>query len=197
MALKPRAVSEYHVFLASPGDMDTERKLVRAFFETYNKTIASARDLKFTVLDWETHATTGIGRAQALVTKQTLDRYRESLALVVGLMGQRFGAPTGTHESGTEEEFEWALASHLSSGFPEVKWFFRKIDPFVSSPDPVAIEKALDQWKKVRAFKARLQTGRPGEPTLLYKEFAAEDFKLGLESDLTAWLHQPARPWAP
>ena len=30
MTLKPRSVSEYHVFLASPGDMSQERQEIRA-----------------------------------------------------------------------------------------------------------------------------------------------------------------------
>ena len=33
MALKPRRVEEYHVFLASPGDMNLERQEVRRFFD--------------------------------------------------------------------------------------------------------------------------------------------------------------------
>jgi len=38
--LKPRQVSEYHVFVASPGDMATERRAVREFFTMYNRTVA-------------------------------------------------------------------------------------------------------------------------------------------------------------
>lgn len=53
-----------------------------------------------------------MGRPQELITRQTLEKYRESLALVVGIMGQRFGSPTGMAESGTEEEFNWAMESH-------------------------------------------------------------------------------------
>src|SRR5262249_4502897 len=115
MALKPRQVEEYHVFLASPGDMDLERQAVRRFFEEYNRHTAGSHDIRFTVIDYENYATAGIGRPQELITGQTLEKYRDSLALVVGLMGQRFGSATGTHESGTEEEFEWALNSYARS----------------------------------------------------------------------------------
>lgn len=62
-----------------------------------------------------------MGRPQELITQQTLERYRESLALVVGIIAQRFGSSSGTHESGTEEEFEWAVKNQAKSGFPEVK----------------------------------------------------------------------------
>ena len=76
-------------------------------------------------------------------------------------MGQWFGSPTGKAESGTEEEFNRALESHQQSSFPEIKWFFRRIDRFIAPPDPEEIEHALEQWKKVRAFRERLQTLRP------------------------------------
>ena len=87
MALKPRSVAEYHVFLASPGDMNQERQEVRQFFEEYNRHTASPRDVRFVVIDWENYATTGVGRPQQLITSQTLARYCDSLALVIGLMG--------------------------------------------------------------------------------------------------------------
>ena len=131
MTLKPRSVDEYHVFLASPGDMNQERQIIREFFEEYNRVTARLWGARFVVIDWENYVTAGVGRPQELITSQTLEKYRGSLALVIGLMGQRFGSPTGDYESGTEEEFEWALNSYLDTGFPEIKWFFRKVEQFV------------------------------------------------------------------
>jgi Domain of unknown function (DUF4062) len=112
MALNPRQVEEYHVFLASPGDLNSERQAVRRFFDEYNRHTAGSHGIRFTVIDYENYAMAGVGRPQELITSQTLEKYRESLALVIGLMSQRFGSPTGTHESGTEEEFDWALNSY-------------------------------------------------------------------------------------
>ena len=51
MPLKPRLIDEYHVFLASPGDMNVERQAVRRFFDEYNRHTASLRGLYFTVID--------------------------------------------------------------------------------------------------------------------------------------------------
>src|SRR6266849_5907347 len=50
-------------------------------------------------------------RLQELISRQMLERYCDSLVLVVGLMGQRCGSPTGTHELGTEQKSEWVLIS--------------------------------------------------------------------------------------
>lgn len=185
----------YHVFLASPGDMNEERQLVRRFFEDFNQQIAQTLGVRFEVIDWENYSSVGIGRPQELITSQTLERYSNSLALVIGLMGQRFGFPTGEYESGTEEEFEWALASYREHGFPEIKWFFRCIREFKAPADsPTAIEEALEQWKKVQEFKRRLEKG---QPNLFYKEFRdTAHFRDVLQQDLSTWLAAAERPWS-
>src|SRR5512141_699896 len=131
-------LNQYHVFLASPGDVGVERQYVRKFFDEYNRNTAHIWRARFEVVDWENYATIGIGRPQELITRQTLERFRDSLALVIGLMAQRFGTPTGNSQSGTEEEFRWAFNSYRETGFPEVKWFFKRVNQFMSPSDPDA-----------------------------------------------------------
>src|SRR5262245_46807824 len=108
-------------------------------------------------------------------------------------MGQRFGSPSGTNESGTEEEFEWALQSRLQTDWPEVNWFFRKVEKFEAPSDPEKILDALNQWKKVRAFRERLDTNK----TLYFKEFTdTANFRDVLRRDVSLWLNDSERPWA-
>ena len=191
--LKPETIARYHVFLASPGDMDTERKAVRQFFQEYNATTAARHRFEFAVIDWENYATAGVGRPQELITQQTLEKYRSSLALVIGLMGQRFGSPSGTHESGTEEEFAWALQAHTETGFPEIKWFFRKISEFKAPSDPEQLQEAVAQWGKVRSFRERIEKNKQ----LFFRDFTdLEDFRTVLRKDLTLWLNASERRWA-
>ena len=188
--LKPKNIAEYHVFLVSPGDMDAERLEVRRFIDQYNRTTARQWGVRFVVVDWENYATAGVGRPQALITEQTLAEFRDSLALVIGLMGQRFGSSTGTHKSGTEEEFEWAYESHEKTGLPEIKFFFRDVREFVVPSDSARLQEAVEQWTKVQAFRARVK----GQ--LFYKTFADfEDFKDVLSNDLSLWLADAKRPW--
>ena len=135
MPVGPRPVKRYHVFLASPGDMVVERQVVRALFERQNTDVFGSRDLEFLVVDWENDSDIGLGRAQALITTQTLARCRDSLVLFIGLLGQRFGTPTGGHESGTEEEFRTVLRYRREDGsYPEIKWFFRSRPSRSSNP---------------------------------------------------------------
>src|SRR3982751_854180 len=120
MSISARAVDQYYVFLASPGDVSDERRHVRQFFDNYNRTVAHLWSVRFEVVDWENYATIGVGRPQELITRQTLEKFKDSLALVIGIMGQRFGSPTGIAESGTEEELNWALAHRQEHDYPEI-----------------------------------------------------------------------------
>src|SRR5258708_7904891 len=139
MVLVPQTIKQYHVFLASPGDTNEERKAVRQYFERYNRQTAQLWGVRFEVVDWENYVSVGVGRPQELITNQTLERFKDSLVLIVGIMGQRFGSPTGKAESGTEEEFRWSLNRHKTMGLPEIKWFFKRVEQFVSPPDPSAV----------------------------------------------------------
>ncbi len=194
MSLAPRSLRQYHVFLASPGDVGAERQHVRKFFDEYNRHTAQIWNARFEVIDWENYGTIGVGRPQELINQQTLEKYRDSLALVVGIMGQRFGSPSGKAESGTEEEFNWAMESHKRAGFPEIKWFFRKVDRLELPADPDEADAALDQWRKVRAFRKRMQDlNNP----VFYTEYpGAAGFAEVFERDLNQWLADGARPWA-
>ena len=188
----PKPTETFHISLASPGDMEAERQTVREFFDDYNHTQGEPKNLRFEVLDWESYAGTGLGRAQALISAQTLNKYQDSLALVIGLLGQRFGTTTGTHDSGTEEEFDTALElRRQNAGWPEVKWFLRE------QPNPEFLPKtaaemrtAAEQMERVEAFRQRLENEGPAQS--LYATFAFRDCRGNRvtlpEQDLTGCL---------
>ena len=173
--------------------MDSERKYVREFFLEFNISTAHEWGVQFDVVDWENYTTAGVGRPQQLITQATLEKYKGSLALVVGLIAGRFGSPTGEAESGTEEEFRWAVEHWRETGWPEIKWFFRKKPNFEDFDDPGAMRVAAAQWEKVQEFRRTL---REGDPPLLYKEFEDfDDFKEVFGQDLHKWLNERERPW--
>ena len=193
MTLDPHQINQYYVFLASPGDVNSERQHVRQFFERYNRYTAQLWDVRFEVVDWENYSTIGVGRPQELITKQTLEKYRQSLALVIGIMNQKFGSPTGKAESGTEEEFNWAMESHKKHGFPEIKWFFSKIDKLEMPTDPKQAREAIEQWEKVLAFRRRMQDLKN---PVFYTEYPGPaGFRDVFENDLNRWLADASRPW--
>jgi hypothetical protein len=174
-------VEVYHVFLSSPGDMEYEREAVRQFFKSLNQAIARPFNLRFEVIDWENCTTIGYQNTQELITEQTLQRFRKSLTLVIGLMGQRFGTPTGHFESGTQAEFEWAAAYRKNHGHPEIKWFFRRVEEIViPTRSDRDIKEAVEQWKRVRKFRKKYAG--------FYKEFPdSASFPDALWEDLMRW----------
>ena len=190
--MRGREVQEYHVFLASPGDVQANAMR----FEPTSKlsrTAGAARGVRFQVVDWENYSTAGLGRPQELITRQVLERFRTTLALVIVIMAQRFGTPTGASDSGTEEEVRWALESHADCGFPEVKFFFRDIEQFIGPTDPNQLAQAVDQWQRVRKFRQDIETSR----SALYKTYSEPaDFEAILRDDMAVWFHDEARPWS-
>jgi tetratricopeptide (TPR) repeat protein len=164
--------------------------MVRQFFGRYNRNYAEPRGLRFEVIDWENYSSAGVGRPQELITEQTLERYKESLAIVIGIMAQRFGSPSGERESGTEEEFEWAIKSQRDRQFPIVKWFFRDIEKLTLSPKNLADDVA--QWNKVEAFRKRVDE----EKKVFFRSYRdLPAFEKLLEDDVAKWIARPERPW--
>ena len=181
MPSRGTTVEVHHVFLSSPGDMERERDEVRQFFTSFNRSIAPLFGIRFEVIDWENCTDIGFDNPQDLITEQTLARFKKSLALVIGLMGQRFGTATGRFESGTQAEFEWAARYKEKHGHPEIKWFFRRTDDFVAPAKNVReLRNAVEQWKKVQRFRKEYKG--------LYKEFGgSETFPQVLREDLFRW----------
>ena len=191
--MRGRQMNEYHIFIASPGDVEAERAEIRAYFDHLNRTTAQTWGVRFQVIDWENFSTAGVGRPQELITKQTMERFHDSLVLVIVVMAQRFGTPSGTNESGTEEEVRWALNSNAESGFPEVKIFFRNIEQFISPPEPKEILQAVDQWQRVRQFRTEIESTK----SVLFQTYGTpESFASILRQDLDIWFNSTDRPWA-
>ena len=60
--ISPKLLKQYHIFLASPGDVNDEREHVRQFFKRYNQHTAHLWNVCFEVIDWENYSTIGVGR---------------------------------------------------------------------------------------------------------------------------------------
>lgn len=95
---------EFRVFVASPGDVQTERNAVGKAVKEVNETHGEPLGYRLRLLRWETDAIPGAGRPQQVINEQ-LAEYE----LFIGIMWRRFGTPTGMAGSGTEEEIRLAF----------------------------------------------------------------------------------------
>jgi hypothetical protein len=93
----------YRVFLASPGDVKAKRGMLGRVVNEVNETVADVLDCRLEALCWETHALPGAGAPQ-----QVINDHVGEYEIFVGVTWRRFGTPTGTAGSGTEEQFRIA-----------------------------------------------------------------------------------------
>jgi hypothetical protein len=51
----PKTITLLRVFIASPGDVDDERQVVKKVIEELNISFSNSNNLKLEVIGWETH----------------------------------------------------------------------------------------------------------------------------------------------
>jgi hypothetical protein len=173
-------VEKLLIFLASPGDVQTERRSVEQVVEELNRTVATEKGLVLQVVRWENDAFPGYGTdAQALINEQIAAMAKYTL--FVGIMWNRLGMPTPRAESGTVEEFERAVQARAQSGQPEIWFYFRQAAAKFDTPDQ------LDQRKKVLALKEQVQA--KGLPWT-YK--SPSEFRDKFRNQMILWLNARA-----
>ena len=146
------------VFLASPGDLQEERKAIRDVVVEFNDSWADALGYQVDLVGWE-ETIAGFGRPQQLIN-QDLDR----CDLFIGMIWKRWGTPTdsdGQFTSGFQEEFERSLTRREQSKNPEISLFFKHIsDEFMEDPG--------DDLKRVLEFRKQIIK----EKKILFQKFS-------------------------
>src|ERR1700677_4269218 len=115
------------LFIASPGDVATERKHVADVAAGLNRNMAHERDVRFEVLDWKTDARPRL-HEQGPQGPIDEDMPIGKCDIVVGILWKRFGTPIPEMggETGTEHEIRSAIAAWRKSGKPEVAMCFNE-----------------------------------------------------------------------
>jgi hypothetical protein len=141
---RPRRV---RVFVASPGDVTSERDTVSYVVSEVNRVLGEHLGFPIETLRWETDARPGVGEdPQDVINRQIAD-----YDIFVGVMWRRFGTPTKRAKSGTGEEFERALAQFKKHGYPTIMFYFRT-EPFYTTD-----QRELTQFTRVARFQSALR----------------------------------------
>ncbi len=167
--IMPKPDTRIEVFLATPGDVLTERTIVFEEITEWNETHGAALSVSLHLKHWGNSTFPELGeRPQAIINRQSLD----SADIVVAIFWTRFGSPTGMAESGTEEEVRRSVAS----GRPVMLYF----SDVTYSPNQVDPEQAL----RLLAFKTECrQSG-------LYQSYAStEEFRKLFRKHLAFRIH--------
>jgi hypothetical protein len=112
-----------NIFPASPTDVNAERTVADEVVVTINKGLGRLLGWQLDCHKWEETAP-AFGRPQDII-KPSVD----DCELFIGLLGERWGQPTGQHSSGFEEEFERARNRRKTQGEPEIWLFFKHVNP--------------------------------------------------------------------
>ena len=154
-------VKRLKVFISCPGDMSDERQVaeqaIKKFSELYCDDDIFIEPIHFKQLPSEFG-----GNAQDIINA-ALPEYD----IYIGIMGARFGAPTKSYSSGTEEEFRIALQKKDENPAMHVAFYFKD----VNKPASAFSISEIAEFAKVLAFKERLQEENDG----LYQTFSDHD----------------------
>jgi hypothetical protein len=134
----PFNATVYRVMIASPGDVQAERDMVRDVVHEWNAVNGARRQVILLPIGWETDVAPEMGdQPQSIINKRIL----RDADLLIGIFWTRLGTPTTAYASGAVEEIE----EHLAAGKPAMLYF---------STAPAALDAVdPDQYRALKAFK--------------------------------------------
>lgn len=143
----PHRSTVFNVLIASPMDVEPERKIARDIILEWNAINARSRRMLLQPIAWETHAAPEMGdRAQAILNRQIVD----DADLLVAIFWTRIGTDTGEAPGGSVEE----LRRHMAAGKPAMVYFSDAVAKAEHHLDP--------QFKRLQEFRAELIASRQG-----------------------------------
>lgn len=154
-----RKVRQLKIFLASPSDVENERKEIFSLRDYFNEIIGKQNNIVFEFVNWEKNAYSGIGEdAQDVINKTAKDDYD----IFLGIFWKKFGTKTNRAESGTVEEYNIALKKYQEN--PENIHLMFYFKTSTNSENIFNID--TKQLSKIKNFREKLK--RDG---LLFYEF--------------------------
>ncbi len=167
------------IFVASPSDVNEERKALDSLISELNRTWSKNLGINLELLKWETDTRPNFGAyPQDVINEQIGDDYD----IFLGIFWSRIGSPTDKYDSGTLEEFNraynrWKIAPNTI----DIMLYF-KDEPI--HPSKIDIE----QLSKLQKLKSDI--GPMGGAYYIFNSL--EDFI----SKTRAHLSQTAQEWS-
>lgn len=177
----PDVVTRITVFIASPGDVEDERRLVFEAVLDLNDAFAGAANFILESNGWERTSWPGFGVDAQDVINRELGEYD----IFVGMFWNRLGTPTARAESGAVEEFRIAYERCTQNRRPLLMLYFR-----TSAANFLTVDE-VDQKKKLLQFNGTLN-----ELGALFFEYESLDqFRRFITKHLTKELISFTKNW--
>lgn len=170
-----KQITELRIFLASPGDVEVERTMVREVLDELNVTYGTPNGISLKLVNWEDYSFPGIGDdPQDVVNNQLPFDYDVFLCI----FWTRIGTPTKRAKSGTLEELEIAREKKKNGENIEIMGYFK-------TEGPASTKDIDEQFFEVQ--KLQKEFGKD----CLYKEFASTNkFSDIFRMNFTNYLNQ-------
>ena len=169
----PKLLTQYRVFIGSPGGLEEERACFRRKLAKFTEMHSEPYNVAFQPVGWE-ETIGGVGRPQELINEDL-----KQCDYAVFVLHDRWGSPTGAvYTSGVEEEWARAVELYEANKVRNIALFFKKVDP----------RQLRDPGKQllgVLAFKKGIEE----EKRYLFRQYDTLDqFAEALEAHLVRWL---------
>lgn len=145
--MERQQVRVLRIVVASPGDVQAERKALPDVIDEINRGVAADRNLRLELSLWETDTYPGFHAKGPQGEIDTILRI-DDCDLLIGIFWHQFGTPTMDAASGTEHEFRLAYQAWLRSRRPQIMVYFND-----KAYSPRSKEET-DQWGRVLEFKS-------------------------------------------
>ena len=147
-------ITKLKILVASPGDVETEREIVREVIEQWNIGQGDRMKLWLEAVLWESHAVPDMGgdRVQGILNRQIVDQCDAA----IGIFWTRIGTDTGEAPGGAVEEIE-----RLRKMNKPVMVYFSNMPVQFDPSDPSAPEilrQCAEQLSKLHQYKKTLQS---------------------------------------
>jgi len=142
----PEIITNYRLFLASPGDVTNERDTVKRAISKFNERYIKELKSTITLLTWENSTHPAFGNYPQNVINQQIGEYD----IFVGILWSKFGTQTPNYGSGTEEEFNLAYEKFkLNPNIIKIMIYFNQDGIPTNDID-------IEQIGKIKTFKHKL-----------------------------------------
>lgn len=138
----PYSATVFHVLIASPSDVPTERAAIAEGLHDWNALNSHATGYVLLPVKWESHSAPAMGdRPQAIINEQVV----RNCDMLIGAFWTRLGSPTGVEESGTVEEIRWFLKQNKP-----VMLYYSRQQVDLENIDTQQLEKLKEFKKSIR-----------------------------------------------
>ncbi|MDP0495022.1 MAG: hypothetical protein Q7Q73_02320 [Verrucomicrobiota bacterium JB024] len=162
-----------NVLLASPSDVNEERKATYAVVDELNRRLGRGLGIRLELIAFEKNIVPGVGEyPQAVINKQIGDDYDA----IIAVFWSKVGSPTKDYGSGTIEELERAYSRYeKGDGVIDIMVYFK--DEAIAPSKIVGSD--IDAILKLKSYLS--------DKGVLYNEFkSTEDYEVVIRNALTA-----------